>query len=533
VGILAIYEVLGIQDYIFSSGKLRENLGASVIVQELLEKNLVEEITALAPGACTAWKEGKAFAMAGDSPPPAEVIYIGGGYALVAFGDDSLRILVNRALSRRVIDKTEGLLRVATAAISTDYGDFCGERRKLLGVLNEHKASLIQSLPLMGISITREGITDGLPAQFLEGGDYLSRPAWKKRESAARDHFQGLLHNSLQGRLLFPGELSDLGEPKGDGSIAIVHIDGNNTGAMLERFLRDERTYEDAVKVLRLLSGTITPAYEETMGSLAGRLAGSIPGERGIIPLRPLVLNGDKAIFVTGGSMGIACAEYFLRDLGKKSIAAGKRSAALSACAGVAIVRSHVPLFRACECARWLCQSAKTKGRIIAANSGKDMACWIDFHIVSSGITTELAALRACHYNIPGLPMLTPLTTVADGETVMKQPRHHVLWRPWCAWGDAEGYYEWEHLAALIGAFRKGNENGKVPWHRSRMKTLRNCLRTSKDNAERYVRELESRGLKLPPFNGGCSKLFAPDGESFQTPYFDALELLDYYHSLS
>jgi len=536
MGILALYDIKGIQEYIFSSDKLKENLGASLIVEELLQNDLVDSIREEVPGAQCEWEKATCFAMNSSSPPKAEVIYIGGGNAMVAYLDESLYKNVNKALSKKVLGKAEGLIKVVAASILTDYKSFSTDQHELYRVMNREKASHLQSMPLMGISITREGASDGLPAQIIDEREYISRPAYEKRKRAKSDRFSELIEHTKRNRYRFPDEFNDLTERGVENFIAVVHIDGNNMGKKLESLLKDEKSYDNAVSIMRNFALDINSVYQDTMKDLIKKLMEKMQKQNGnetegkcFLPLRPLVLNGDDVTFVTRGKLGLACAAYFLRALSGKSTADG---AALSACAGVAIVKSHFPFYRAYELAEALCQSAKTKGKIIACQTSKDMASWIDYHIVYSGVTTELDQLRTHHYNIPSQPPLKALIYEEAGKPVITQNCYHLLWRPWCISGETENPYQWEHLTDIIKKFREEDECGNDKWPRSKIKGLRNAMISSQENVDVYLKELESRDLILPPFNGGNSQVFIIQDGSIQTPYFDAIDLLDFYDDI-
>ena len=90
MSIMAVYDITGIQDYIFSSNKMKENIGASFIVQQALEKYLPDSIRAEDPNALVDWKNTKKFEMPDNESLNIEVVYIGGGNAMVAFKNKDL-----------------------------------------------------------------------------------------------------------------------------------------------------------------------------------------------------------------------------------------------------------------------------------------------------------------------------------------------------------------------------------------------------------------------------------------------------------
>ena len=109
---VAIYDITGIQDFIFSSNKLAEILGASVLVQRLFGTFFLE------------LEGGKGCR---------RVVYAGGGNAMVEFDDEPQMQAANRELARRFLRETGGALRFATSACGSDgASSFDGLRQELL-----------------------------------------------------------------------------------------------------------------------------------------------------------------------------------------------------------------------------------------------------------------------------------------------------------------------------------------------------------------------------------------------------------------
>ena len=598
MGILAIYDVTGIQDYIYSSNKLKENLGASIIVQKVLDDYLKEAIIEVVSGGwfeiddktvedlkskisddkleiikknlqnnrfsrkdlnytmkkltftdkeikivanhalsgtIIDWEE-KDFQITKDTSIKAEVVYIGGGNALVVYKDENDKAekdtfnKVTQDLSRRVLLETASKLRFAVAYITTNFGDYSDDREEIFKELNKNKHEMIQTSPLLGISITREGLTDGLPAQEKASDGYISLSAHLKRNISEPDYFKSLLEGYENYE--FPKEFDFLGQSEGENHIAVVYIDGNNMGKMMENLLENDVDYNEAVKKTRMLSKQIREAYRAVMKEVIDSLVNSLPQEscknlfdtidgKTILPIRPVVLNGDEVTFVCNGKIGISCAETFLKKISKKNIEIdGEAPIPLSACAGVVIIKSHFPFYRAYQLAEELCHSAKTKGKIIAKNSEEEVGCWLDYHIVFSGITTELAELRAVHYKVPGMqePEET-LEASKHGAVMMKSQQYNLLWRPWCLAGEVDDKYKWENLKNICKEINK--------WPRSKLKALRNEFIKSEDSITNLINELKSRDVDLPVFDRSREPF-----RYKQTPYFDALELHDFYIEL-
>lgn len=566
MSILAIYDVLKIQEFIFASNKLAENLGASIFVQQVFEDRLPQAIQKAMNNDDrlyrTKWKNAAEFEiMQPNSKIQAEVVYIGGGNAIVAYADKTIAKTVTQALSRILLEETGGAIQFAVAYHDTNFNDYQTDKTALFKQLNLNKAQRIQSPPLLGIGITRSG-NDGLPAIISEKDKdtgnpvYLSKVGKLKRDTGGqkRDDFDKLLPESTKD-FVFPRDFDELGQEKGsdENYIAIVHIDGNNQGAMFDKLADDARDYQDAVKCIRNASSLIAQTYENVMKTLVNAVVewGKETGFSSLnfdeehkyrLPIRPIVLNGDDVTFVAFGKFGVPLAELFLKELDAES---KKIKMPLSACAGVAIVKSHFPFYRAYNLAEELCDSAKKKAKIMAKNhEHDDIGSWLDFHIVQSGVTTKLEELRKRFYLIPSAdekwtePELLKYPQNADHPD-MNYAQYHLLWRPWRIVGNCEEcgkLYDWKELMRLWKEMNPDitQPEGQTQWEQSRLKRLRNAMIRSVEELNEIRQELESRGFKLPPFLSS-QKIFKKraDKSSFrQTPYFDALELLEYYEPI-
>jgi CRISPR/Cas system-associated protein Cas10 (large subunit of type III CRISPR-Cas system) len=530
-----LYDVTGIQDYIFSSARLKENIGASIAVQNVLEKFLEVSIKLVSSNTVTNWNEYPEIKIR-EQDLDAEIVYIGGGNAMAIFKNKDLYKNVNRRLSKKILEETGGDIKVVSAGVDTNLADFKQDRRKLVKQLTENKFKRIHSSPLQGIAITREGETDGLPAQFCEKynnrHEYISFPANKKREFEKDESFESII--SLPDHLQYPKEFDHLGQKEGENHIAVVHIDGNNMGSKL----REINSYGD----MKAFSMQINRAYKQAMQEIIEKLiAACKDGDfshrlilkdadqgKNFLPIRVIVLNGDDVTFVTDGRIGIPLAEAFLNYINGKTIRLGDMEISLSACAGVAVVKSHFPFYRAYQLAEELCASAKRKGKILEkqnrnGDEAKEIGSWLDFHIAYSGVTTDLNLLRERLYNVPGMNEAKSLGFTEPGALSGQEKEcYNLLWRPWCIAGDCDSKYRWEQLKTqILSPFQNTDE-----WPRSRLKKLRNESIKSSADIDVLIEEMESREKKLPEF-AGERKYFREDDR--QTPYFDALELLDFY----
>jgi len=260
---LAIYDVTGIQEFIFASNKAKENIGGSIYVQNIFEKELVNCIKTLGENVKTDWERSETLDIKTKNLK-AEVVYIGGGNAMILFDKKTTAVNVTKGLSKKILEETQATLGIAVAYHETDMDNFRKDKECLFRKLNTNKNRLVQSIPLRGISITRE-CEDGLPTSGKKSKEniYISDIAYKKRELAKKSSSSSeLLPKALDGKSKeFPIEFDELGQPEGESHIAVVHIDGNSMGRFIDDKLNKTDDYKTAVSIIREISSGLQKLY--------------------------------------------------------------------------------------------------------------------------------------------------------------------------------------------------------------------------------------------------------------------------------
>lgn len=529
MGVLALYDVTGIQDFIFFSQKLTENVGASMLVAQVLEKLLPEAIQKeCGSSSMMDWEKSVTFSFLFDPKVQADIIYIGGGNALVAYRNEDIGKHITQHLSQRVLE-TSGNLRFTVAYHDTNFQNFHQDWQEICHKIAENKQTTVRTSPLLGISITKKGVTDGYPACEIDEKEVISKPSSLKRKIEAKStYFDYLLGDTFRD-YTFPRKIDDLGQRKGRNHIALVHIDGNSMSTLIQKAAQNHSDYSEAVMKFRSLSKDITKIYQKTFQKIIQHLVKftqtvsfqesfqlQYNSHKAYLPIRPIVLKGDEVTWVCDGRLGISLVERFLKLIHNNPIKLIEQEMPLSACAGVAIVPSHFPFYRAYEMAENLCASAKKKGKVIARAEGQPMGSWLDFHISYEGITSDLGEVRNKNYNIPSLSRPNLLSSGS-----LSYQSQNLLWRPWCIAGNPEPQYQWESLKAIFREFQD--------WPRNRLKSLRNTFLRGGEELALLIKEYHSRGKVLPSFVGKQREF----PENNMTPYFDALELLDFFVEVS
>jgi hypothetical protein len=521
MAILAVYDTVGIQNYIFASNKLAENVGGSKLVEDILGKWLSEVIdkTTNQQSVGAGHSDGVADIRSevigettnhqspgwrtGDTNLTAEIIYQGGGNAFVAFGDDKTFQTVTKAFLVRVSLNAPGV-GIAVAAVETEFGDTYKSDFDRLGKrLAAVKGGFNTPAFAGNQPITKQSGRTGLPVSDFENGEYLSLSQVKKRCRYA---------GYKKGSDIRINDFDDLAFEKGaDSLIAIIHADGNNMGSRIKAFMEKFETYNDAVPAIRELSRKIDDCYrnarertisgfKEAYADYVKNLIEKYPNKTfkqniDLPPILDLIGGGDDTTLVIGGRFALDFAARLLREIEATPI--GERpfeDSVPTACAGIVLFHAHYPFSAAYKFAEELCSSAKKPSRYCDGS-------YMDFHLHQSGSISGLRELRRRQY-------------VVDGKSIVRRP-----WRVSKDTSDITPSFKWiEDNARLF------KDSQEMP--RNKLKALRNAIGAGDTAADIAISQM--RGRKLPE-QPNCSN---QENVSKYAAYFDILELCDAYGNL-
>ena len=161
--VLAMYDVRGIQSYIFKTNAAKEIIGASVLVSNVIidglnqfvKDNIDENQRQLY---MTDWQNDSDTAFQENSSVLMQVMFVGGGNAYVLFRSGEICRQVNRFLARYILERTYSLnLAVAVVEKTDNYGDDYDSIQKKMRSIKAHMPSTqpMGALPFMKVdSIT-------------------------------------------------------------------------------------------------------------------------------------------------------------------------------------------------------------------------------------------------------------------------------------------------------------------------------------------------------------------------------------------
>jgi hypothetical protein len=540
---LLIADTAGIQPYIFGSNRLRENIGASFLVDQATGDWAREALMQVCAGHCNVRQDGSLdpdwHLEAAGHKDGAEVIYSGGGNLLALFDSTGAAERFARALSLRALTEAPGLdLVIQRRPLTWDREPLAESLESLLRELARHKQSRPRLAPLAGLGVTQTCPSTGLPvvgkidvagkpravsAEIL-AKLIASRPAPRGGRSPAEERLYAMADSGAG--FAFPRDLAELGGTPGEQSyMAVVHADGNGMGQRLQEAAKDRQGTRAEIEALRAFSQGVSSAGKEALkamvttlvnaiefvdgtpvirhpclSGLEVRLARDNETEGWFLPLRPLVFGGDDLTFVADGRLGLELATAFLDAFAHET--AELSGGGASASAGIAIVKSSRPFAGAYALAEELCGSAKHYRREKTIHGG----C-LDWHFSSTATGAPLEVLRAREYGV----------RFNGGE-------YSLLLRPVAleAAPTARVGGTWPTVCTGIAAFQNPN------WidRRNKTKALREALRGGPDAVE-WFRNKYLDGKTLPALPAGLEQCPGQGWQGDRCGYFDAVEIFD------
>lgn len=522
-----VIDTTGIQNYIFSSNRLRENIGASQLVKEVTGdwiKKALADLGIPLDSQCEPIESSGLLA---------ELIYASGGNAQIIFREKDIALKFTRRISRRVLEEARGIQLLATHRQFEWGNNLCDVVDEVMkNDLDRYKQTRTPSSPLLGLSVTVNCNSTQFPAIRLstdysnkEGDDApypISQEILCKRKAADRAQ-EDLFSTEIPEHLIFPKQLDHIGRTEHESSyIAIVHADGNNMGKRFQEYGKEAQSDREYIDRMRDFSAKVDEAGKTAIKNVLKKLINAIDDETSTLygefdkfelskphkdssqrclPFRPLVYGGDDVTFICDGRLGIELAVTYLKEFENQSgkMPDGKN---LTACAGVCLVKTHYPFARAYELSEALCKSGKD-----LLKEEKQEGSAIDWHIANTGLFGSLSNIRKRQYCVEsGKLNMRPL--------LLEHPQN------------------WQSWNAFLPVLKTFNSDG---WREKRNKimALREVLCKGSEKTNQFL--INYRQGDLPRFhsNSGNEDALASTGwVSGVCGYFDAIEAMDFYMGL-
>ena len=478
------------QEYIFSGNRLRENLGGSYLLKEAYDGPLKRALDGTAPGnaGTDAWKTSdSSVSLRGG----AEVGYVGGGNALLFFDGPERGAGFVREFTRLLLKSRPGLNTAFGFMRDFRLDEFKVSMKALHDRLYEARnRSFPRTIPPM------HGFTEACPysGQTAElgredsSGKLVSALSFSRIScsDAAREWLTSKVRNQMES-LDFTDEIGELGQVDDRSYMAVVHIDGNSMG---RRFMEC-----GDLGGLRRLSCAVYHATFSAFSSLVADATGvvrKLAADRRFnfgktLPLRPVIIGGDDVTFVCEGRLALYFAERFMNHIATESGAAG---CGFNVCAGVSIVKSKYPFFKAYKLAEDLCEGAKRESRV------RDDMSYLDYLISSGGFSGSVESIRRRHF------------VSTDGRDLHYGPYHL-------------GRGHQKSIATLRDGVKMFHDDER--WSRAQAMNFRELLADDHDQCRNFVLTNRLKLPDIPSITNSVAQLASAN------PFYDMLDAMDFY----
>ena len=523
---MAMYDVRGIQNYIFNTNTLKEIIGGSGIVADLIidvfkkaiEKEFERNEYILDDEIYDQNNQPKDLQFFENKALKMEVLYYGGGNLVVLYRTTEEVInRINKIISMQLIKRSYSLSLACAYIHITNKDSYASDYRKL----NEEMVAVKDNQPEIKMTgafpIVATDPISGYPLSEINPVTHrkTTRESYLKLKYYMKMQENGKKHQSSMKSLEeYEGnEIELFGTAKGDENlIAIAHIDGNSFGSSIMNIIKDAKTYNDAAKRMRIIARNIKNAFDDQAINTVRNKLEEFAKEAGMEnphPIfRPIINAGDDITFVCNARIAMRCVKTFIETIHQyaidQDITYDHKAGPFSACAGIAILHNGFPFSRGYELAEELCDSAKKRAKGHKVNNGY-IESYVDFQYCYSGIVNSLEKLRESNY------------IANDGTNLCLRPYRIDIDHT----NDVMGIFD---LSLFNERMKMLKKEGGLP--RSKAKELRDVYFEGEEALENAITMFTSRasGKDLPKHINDY--YLEMDSQRYAT-YYDALEMLD------
>lgn len=498
---LIIFDVRGIQKYIYRSKKIKEVIGASNIVRNLLSK-AIKEYCKDNNIVFTSWCdennifEFKFFNLENLNKDYIECVYEGGGNLLLATRlSENDTNSFTKYLQRYFLENSYSLsLGFATMQISKDIDYINKAYPEIKAKLNEVKKRMPQLSLAKPLPICEVDSNTGFAMSIVKNDQPSNKlnNHFSIESSLKLDNYIKSENNEID-RFFSDEEIEDNSLKT---LIAIVHIDGNDMGGIISSYMKSKRkdnmSFEDGVKISRELSYKINKVFKSNVEGIIDRYEA-----------RTIINSGDDITYICRASDAFSLTKEIMRMIEQNYLGDDKNNI-FTSCAGIAFTHRHFPFHKAYEIAEECCSLAKKQAKkeenkfVLNLKEGHVTrpSSYIDFEIIKSGIIKSVASKR----NENSYLYLRPYLVSIQHENITLNSK----------------YYNIEDLLNDIKNLREANVS------RNAVKEIRNTYESSKVETKILFLRLKSRNNLGSKFN--YDEPFDTNGKA---RYYDGATLID------
>lgn len=418
--VLCMYDIRGKQEFIFRSSKLKEIVGASLIIRDLFEDYLYDAAKTCRdninkdPKVKEEYKDKDAIfkydpnekelekfsfedfeeRMNGDQYI-GEIVYDGGGNFLLLYKNETAMKKTTEIFTKKILKEIGTLKVVATyiGGISKDNyhsNDLKnpGDYERLYQKHRLRESTALYTLPYGSLPIVQTEPTSSLPLTYMYDNapkdssasekNYVKystetnaklKKYWKEASKPGYEMGETVLDNIVA-------------ETKGEDSmLAIFYIDGNAMGAKVQACLDGKKNYDDCVNLLREFSKKIQKTFIDDRKADMLNIDGTKSSDKKNYKSRIIIGAGDEMTIICKADESYETIKEYL----------SKIPSPYSSCAGAAIFHSHAPFADAYRIAEQCCEDTCKN---YMKKNGLTLANLMDFEYCQGGIGFKLSDIR-------------------------------------------------------------------------------------------------------------------------------------------
>ena len=370
--------VQGIQSFIFQTNQLDDISGASELVESICTKAFEKAV-------------GEGFNKKDNA-----VIMAAGNVKYVFDTQEQCENVV-RNFPRKVQECAPGIT-FSQAVVKFDDEKNIGQAVDELEKKLKTQRNLPQTPLEVGMLGCKRAAKTGMPVVKIWNGEELDAATYAKR-MARKDCGNKLHIKSFWGKkqdackdLKLEDEL-DIKDLTGKNDwIAIVHIDGNGLGKVVQQLGKDRKKF---YQFSTLLDQATTKAANEAFKAIEEAHGFSYDK----LPICPVVLGGDDLTAIIRGDLALPYAKKFINEFERetsqgemKNLLSKANMDKLTACGGIAYIKASFPFYYGYKLAEELCHAAKTDAKAI--NKENVPSCLM-FHKVQDSFVQSYKDIKA------------------------------------------------------------------------------------------------------------------------------------------
>ena len=412
--VLCMYDIRGKQEFIYKSSKLKEIVGASLIIRDLFKDYLYDAAKVYRDCINEEFKGSDAVFRYDPNEDKlkkfsfkefeermngnqyiGEIVYDGGGNFLMLYKSEEAMKKTTEIFTKKIL-KEIGTLRVVATYIGnirednyhSDDSKNPGDYERLYQRHRFRESTALCTQPYGSLPIVQTSPVSSMPLTYMY--DY----APKDISASGKSYFKCSTETNAKLKKYWE-EVKDHGDEMGetildnivaetkgeDSMLAIFYIDGNAMGAKVQACLNGKKNYDDCVNLLREFSKKIQKTFIDDRKKDMLKEDEKQSSDKKHFRSRILIGAGDE--------MTIICRADESYEIIKEYLS--KIPSPYSSCAGAAIFHSHTPFSDAYRIAEQCCEDTCKN---YMKENGLTLANLMDFEYCQGGIGFKLSDIR-------------------------------------------------------------------------------------------------------------------------------------------